>query len=302
MSAHCRTDALGLDRHVWQTCVVPLFLVWGVQSAQAEDPPAMKDPLRAAYLNDARTYQFVGGDARPLVMEPQSVLHWASPDDWSGDIFVWTQSGRPEIIGSMLAGPASGEMRPFYHEFHALSINRLTRQTLPNGVVWDAPAPGIILKPVPGAPDVAAGEAARLRQMRSLIRDFSAHMMFNDSRWELRLLTQPIFRYRRPEGAATPADWIDGAVFVYVLTTGTDAEVALVLEARPVETDIQWQYAPVRITNRPAWMNHKGSEIWRVDRHDELAGTITRPYTTFYAGDKQISMSAENPPSATAPP
>ncbi len=297
MSIHHRVRTLGSDQ-VWQTCVMPLLLVWGVPAAAAQDPATAKDPLRAAYLADAQSYQFVDRDARPLVMSPQPVLHWASPDDWSGDIFVWSHAGRPEILGSMIAGPAAGEKRPFYHEFHALSTGPLPRQVFPSGVVWEAPQPGIELQPVPEAPDVANTDAARLRQMRTLIRDFSAHTFFSESRWELRLLTQPIYRYRRPDGATSPTEWIDGAVFVYVLTTGTDAEVALVLEARTTENGSQWQYAPVRITNRPAWMKFQDAEIWRVDRHDEVAGTITRPYTTFYAGDKVIQAPAVNPESA----
>ena len=71
----------------------------------------------------------------------------------------------------------------------------------------------------------------RLVQTRSLAREFSGHTIdVNKERWELRLLSQPLFRYEKPEG-----DVIDGALFAFVTSAGTDPEVVLALEARKIE-------------------------------------------------------------------
>ena len=46
---------------------------------------------------------------------------------------------------------------------------------------------------------------------------------------ELRLLPQPLYRYEPNDG---DSPMVDGAVFGYVWTIGTDPEVLLVVEAR----------------------------------------------------------------------
>lgn len=264
-----------------------VFSLAGSASAEETgDKAADGKLLQAAYAHDAETYQFFAdaGHTRKLSREPKPVLHWASPDDWSGDIFVWSDNGRPAIVGCTLSGPRNGGGRMFFHEFHALGTEPLPSQDLPDGKTWAPTTAGLTFMPIDRAPVPGANEKERLTQMRTLAREFAAHTRFGDSDWELRLLTQPMARYQRTKESSS--DWLDGAVFTYVLTTGTDAEVLLVLEARKVGDTYRWHSAPARITNRPAWMIHRGKEFWRVDTHTEEAGAITRPYTTFYAGDR----------------
>jgi hypothetical protein len=260
----------------------------------ADEPSSPHDPLRAAFLRDAQAIRFALDGETPLTLEPAAVMSWASPDDWKGDIFLWTKAGRPEIVGSIIAGPWSDGQRLFYHEFHALTTHGFPRQNLANGRRWELAEPGIVLRPVPDAPVPADSEPARLRQMRALAREFAAHSEFDGSNWELRLLPQPVYRYRH-EGAEKDRPWLDGALFTYVLPTGTDAEVLLILEARPVGAERQWQYAVAQMTNRPAWMLHRDQEIWRIDRHTESSPAITRPFTTFYAGQRSLPTPEPQP-------
>jgi hypothetical protein len=263
-------------------------------SAAGEEPAAPKDPLRAEFLKDAQQYSFTLEGETPLQLEPASVMSWASPNDWKGDIFLWTRAGRPEIAGCVLAGPWENGQRPFFHEFHALTTGGFPRQTLSAGRTWELSGPGVVLQPIPDAPPPADTPVARLQQMRTLAREFVARMHFQGSEWELRLLPQPIFRHRR-DGQSADRPWLDGGLFTYVLTTGTDVEVLLLIEARRVGEAFQWQYAIARLTNRPAWITHRDQEVWRVDGHTDSATRITVPYTTFPTNYKSLPAPEPQP-------
>jgi hypothetical protein len=80
-----------------------------------------------------------------------------------------------------------------------------------------------------------------------------------ETRWELRLLPQPLYRYK-----STDPDVLDGALFAFVTSAGTDPEALLVIEARkpaagggPV-----WHYAAARFTDLNLWVRHKGQEVY----------------------------------------
>src|SRR5205823_6238465 len=92
----------------------------------------------------------------------------------------------------------------------------------------------------------AATAAVRLSQLRQLSRSFAVHMEAVNGNWELRLLSQPIFRY-----GTDGSDVIDGALFAYVWTTGTDPEFLLLLECRKTPDGPRWHYAPLTFTTRP---------------------------------------------------
>ena len=75
--------------------------------------------------------------------------------------------------------------------------------------------------------------------MRDLAREFSGTTQdLEEHRWELRLLPQPLYRYE-----STDPDVLDGAVFAFVTSAGTDPEAILVLEARkdPGASAPKWQ-------------------------------------------------------------
>jgi hypothetical protein len=127
--------------------------------------------------------------------------------------------------------------------------------------------------------------------MRALSREFTVTMLYEAEPWELRLLTQPIFRYqpgREPSGSGEqsakegPGNWLDGALFTFVWTTGTDAELVLLFEAREHEGAYRWHYSPVRMTTRDLTLKHNGLQVWQVPPHVEPGKDITDPYTTTY--------------------
>src|SRR5271156_2607058 len=87
--------------------------------------------------------------------------------------------------------------------------------------LWHPAGPGIRSEPIPGAPRPAATAAERLRQMRALAREFKASVDLEKGGTELRLLSQPLFRYESKS---------DGALFAFVMAT--DPEALLVIDER----------------------------------------------------------------------
>jgi len=183
----------------------------------------------------------------------------------SGDVFVWTKSGRAEVIGCIGSLP-SGQNRLIFHEFHSLADKPLRSVRLGNGRSWAAKSAGVELKPVPEAGPPAAAEPRRLVQMRQLAREFSARMRSNTEMERLRLLPQPIFRFDTEKLRQTDSAVVDGAIFAYVWTLGTDPEILLLL-------------------------SHKDTELWhaRVDSGEDYVG----PYVTVLTGRRTVESIRE---------
>jgi hypothetical protein len=235
--------------------------------------------LRESYHADAAKYVFHHDDAgqQPLKLVEKPIMRWANDDDWSGDVYVWTHAGRPEVVGCMLSGPSGEANRNVFHEFHLLAKDPIGPADLLTKRRW-MPKQGLELITVADAPEPAKTSAGRLLQMRQISRKFTAHMEA-DGRWELRLLPQPLFRYGDDK-----SEVVDGALFCYVWTKGTDPEVMLLLECRKIEGKLTWQFAPVRFSNRQVWLEYDGQEMWRAESHREPAGNATDlVYTTAYA-------------------
>jgi hypothetical protein len=96
--------------------------------------------------------------------------------------------------------------------------------------------------------------------MRALTHDFSASTRDDKVRnWELRLLTQPLYRYK-----STDPDVLDGALFAFVTSAGTDPEALLILEARKPASnrDPVWHYALARFTDLNLIVRHKGQTVF----------------------------------------
>jgi hypothetical protein len=96
----------------------------------------------------------------------------------------------------------------------------------------------------------------------------------------MRLLPQPIYRYEISDEDPT---LVDGAVFAFVWTAGTDPEALLVIEARRTDQGIRWFYAPARFTNCEAWLQYRGKPVWRAEPATVgiFDGVTTKRYGAF---------------------
>jgi len=217
-----------------------------------------------------------GGEEFRLVRQP--ILKWSNPIRGSlyGDVYIWTLKGRPEVVGSFLEW-----FHPIQNkevELHSLSLGPLVAER-PDQLSWTTSEPGVVLKPIPGAPSPAATPAQRLRQIRELAKDFTARQISGEGvTYEMRLLLQPLYRY---EG--TVGDLIDGALLVFV--HAGDPEIFVQIEARKVGGVLQWQYSLARFNSIPLTVSHKGREIWSASIVPWSAVLDRRhPYTAIMLG------------------
>jgi hypothetical protein len=238
------------------------------QAEAAQSPPeknAKAARLHALYLADAAEYRLYR-DAekhKMLQLRRQPIYAWTNPTrdgGQTGDVFVWTDRGRPEAVGSIFSHPMAGQRR-VVHEFHSLAPVVL----YPEGTArlrWQ-PKSGAVIKPVPGAPKPADSAVQRRLQMKSLAREFSAYSVTpaDGARWELRLQTAPLCQYDE----AGP-EVLGGALWAFVTTAGTDPEVMLLLEVRKTEEGWQWVFTPVRFSDFSLYLLHKGNQVWAAVR------------------------------------
>jgi hypothetical protein len=257
------------------------ILVACLGSSFADDP--VDDKSRAAAFlelakSEAASYAFEDATGAHLALRGEPVLAWSNPVVGSiyGDVFVWTSKGRPEVVGSFYKWYS-----PFTHrtnEFVSLATGPIVA-VRDGDRVWSPSRAGVELKPVPEAPTPADSPAARLRQMRALAAEFAARETDRQNvDRDLRLLSQPIYRYEKTEG-----DLLDGALFAFAL--GTDPEALLVLEDRVVDGAPRWHYALARMNGIAMRTTFKGREVWSLPTLAFGATNVrSEPYTSFVFG------------------
>ena len=92
--------------------------------------------------------------------------------------------------------------------------------------------------------------------MRSMVEPFSASIFdLVNGKQELRLLSQPVFRYAQPDRGI-----VDGAVFVFV--RATNPELLIVLEAQQASGKSQWVYSPARFSGRECELRMHDKSVW----------------------------------------
>lgn len=190
-----------------------------------------------------------------LVLRDEPVLHWTNPvretDD--GLVLLWLDRGRPAAIACFYRARWQGRLTEA-HEFHSLALSGLSA-TLKGSTVWAPTGAGVTPKPIPGAPPPAASPAERLRQMRALAREFRVTVDADKRSTELRMLSQPIYRYEAGPGGSP-----DGALFAFVLTT--DPEAILMIEDRSGASGPRWHYSLARMTDHSLKATHNAQVVW----------------------------------------
>lgn len=261
----------------------------------AEDPkPAapqqkLAKRLLALHTADAAEYAIYRDADRTekLELRREPVYNWTNvirSGGQTGAVFVWTYRGCPEVIGSIFSYPALKEpgQRSILHELHTLSTSVLVP-------VRDAanrwqPKAAMVRKPIPDAPAPADSPRQRLIQMRELSREFSAQSVdYDEKSWQFRLLTQPLYRYESTNPAV-----LDGALFAFVTSAGTDPEVIIVIEARATSSGRQWQYVVCRFSDHNLYVKHKGTEVWTSIRGGENVWEHDPNHTYRLFNDRSI--------------
>lgn len=206
-------------------------------------------------------------DETPLKRTEKPLLRWSNPQVGRvyGDVYFYLDDGRPLAAVSIYR--FFSPFRSLNGECVSLTDDPLTL-TREGRTVW-SPKSGVKFQAVPDAPAPAPDRAARLRQMRTLARQFEA--VLTDSRndvtgapQQLRLLPQAVFRCEESKTRSG-----DGSVFTFVVST--DPEAFLVLESRSTEGGTRrWEFALARMNRDAISARHGGKEVWSVPQINGL--------------------------------
>ena len=149
---------------------------------------------------------------RLFKLQEKPILRFSNPvlGTKDGSAYFWTDGGRPQAIVKIY----TFNNEYFSHELQSLSENAIVAER-DSKSIWTPTKAGVRFQEIPDAPKPAATAVERLQQMRSLAGKYSAtytHGTGDQKPAELRLLTQPVFRY---EASDDPRS-LDGALFVFV--------------------------------------------------------------------------------------
>lgn len=253
-------------------------------SEKAKDPN--EEALRASVAATAKEFagrcEFTAGEAgsAKLALHPEPILRWSNPTIGTvfGEVFVWTDNGRPAVIASWYRWFSPDWGRTL--EVCSLADSRMTGR-VDDVRFWATEKPGLTLKPLANADAPAKTPAARLVQMRRLASDFVANLADtrgNDSgvKRQLRMLTQPIFRY---PASNEKAAYSDGAMFAFV--EGTDPEAFLLLEATKAGDEPKWQFGLVRMNGDALRITFRDKDVWSVPKIENPLNLSKEPYALF---------------------
>lgn len=253
----------------------------GASPAPADESTKKQEgiPLEAVerMVRAIKVYKVADGARAQLKLQKGPLLlHLDTPFGYSdGTMWVWGGQGRPHAVLTLsIVGK-----RTWIHEFTSLSTNGVEADT-GRGPKWSPKKPGWNPQPFPSAPVPAKTDRARLRQMKELARRFTAFEYYTElyhpgQRYQLRLMTQPVYRYAKPGGGS-----LDGAFFV--IAKGTNPEVLLVIELQaPGSTAASWRYNCSRVTVAGLSLMLDGKEVWKRDARHVQSTKTSDPYWIY---------------------
>jgi hypothetical protein len=162
---------------------------------------------------------------------------------------------------------------------HAVTLTapRHVVLTIPEVGRWQPPTRKMEFQAIADAPPPDEKLAGRLQQIKEFARRFSAHEFWDpdNSRFELRVLPQPVLRYSDPAAAIQ-----DGAAFI--IAHGTNPETILLIEAQGASfEDARWLFSLARSSHAEAHVELDGHEVWKCDRTNPSNTGPTQRYWLF---------------------
>jgi hypothetical protein len=269
-------------RAAWAGAVGLLAVFVGaVQRVPGADEPTF-DATTTFMMSTVRAYAARGGAAldRELTLHPRPILKWTNPVSGieHGALVMWQDGVRPAVFAQVFKIPAPELF--WLHECQSVASTPLEFR-LDDKVTWGPKRGGAEFARLEGVDAPSGKVLALVGQAKSLARRFTATEDFRTkpgsdiSKFELRLVPQPLHQYQSVEKGV-----LTGCVFAFV--NGTDPEVMLVLEARGGAEKSQqvpagWHYllCPMTCWGTSATFDQK--VVWEVEERFGTTGR-TDPY------------------------
>lgn len=253
---------------------------------KSEPQESSKKPVSKA-LQDAknhvsvfRVHQIDGDKSVPVKMIGNPLLTFgdAARSNEAGTLWAWGTTGRPLAMMEQFR-PVDNETN-WTHAWTATSPSLLAFDEVA-GQQWKTASSHFELRDVPDAPKAGLQPAIRLRQMKEIVRRFEAHEFWDpdNSRFELRLLVQPVHRYSDETHSV-----VDAAVFV--LAHGTNPEILVQLEAHGDINDARWKLSFSRLGSAELHVLLDGKEFWSAPRTPHVVGQPSDPYWLMWYDEK----------------
>jgi hypothetical protein len=204
-----------------------------------------------------KIYKLAAGDETPVELFAEPLMRYSDQPRVIADATMWAfgAPGRPEAILKVEAyRRADGELVWLY-SMGSLAEG-LIRAEWGDGHRWKSKQPGLSWQPLTPAAPAKETPELRTRQLKALSRRFA--VLADDpgrGKEELRLLTQPIYRYADPE-----AD-IDAAIFGFA-SYGTNPNALVAVELLGNGTESAWRFALARMTDAGLDARLDGKQVW----------------------------------------
>lgn len=246
------------------------------------DDETLKAVVAVMAKQTAAECEFTVGSLKPTKLTQHSapILRWSNPTAGRvfGEIYVWTDNGRPAVVGSFYRWYSNGWGDTI--EVCSLASTPIVGRR-EKAEFWKPAASAIRFQSIKETDGPAPTPAARLVQMRRLANGFVTQLVdtrgdATGTKRELRLLNQPVFRYPAPKGDAT---YLDGAMFAFV--EGTDPEVLLMIEAVTDNSTPTWRFGLARMNRDALRVTFRDKEVWSAPYLDNPFNLPREPYSLF---------------------
>jgi hypothetical protein len=236
-----------------------------------------KRRLRAAEQHVNRLAMHVADQATEIVKHvDRPLLAYGEPArrNSHGTLWAFGDTGRPVAFLELFQ---ASESQAVWYQSVVRTGDRPVQLQSPDGQRWQPPRNVIARSDLDDPARPAKSGTARLRQLKSLARRFTAHEIWDpdNSRFELRLLVQPVYRYDDADHGIQ-----DGAAFVFAY--GANPEIIVLLEALGSTVDSAlWHYSAFPTSSAKLHVEIDGREVWTRPRAPGVVGRATDDYWLF---------------------
>lgn len=229
------------------------------QDAGTVDEKRLAQRLEERFAQQAKAYHFTldSDGKQPLERHERPIMRWTADGNY-GSVWIWTERGRPQLVGCIGAFQNNAGQLEGFHEFHLMTHNPIPATGIGSDYLWEPLRGGPTSKPIDSAPTPAATARLQSLQMRQLAREFSAEMKEGEQTHRLRLSPTPLLEYESRDGVA-----LEGALFSFLWDKGTDPEVLLLIELQKTPEGPRWFYVPVRFTWRELTLKRNDLVLWQ---------------------------------------